>query len=139
VFGGYFDKEFKEPSRLFIKSLQKRKFSLLVSPILKAELLEAPEKVQKLLKVIPQEIILSIEISSESKRLRDQYLAEKIVNEKHMNDAHHIALAAVNDADIIVSWNFRHIVHYEKIRAFNAVNLREGYHVLDIYSPREVV
>ena len=57
----------------------------------------------------------------------------------HVNDAHHVALASVAGADMIVSWNFRHIVHHEKIRAFNAVNLKEGYGILAIYSPLEVV
>ena len=50
----------------------------------------------------------------------------------------HIALSTIADVDILVSWNFRHIVRYDKIRQFNAVNLEQGYHILDIYSPREV-
>jgi len=45
----------------------------------------------------------------------------------------------VNDADLIVRWNFRHIVQYQKIRGFNAVNLRQGYKNIEIRSPREVV
>ena len=40
---------------------------------------------------------------------------------------------------MIVSWNFKHMVHYDKIRGFNAVNLREGYGAIAIYSPLEVV
>jgi hypothetical protein len=51
----------------------------------------------------------------------------------------HVANATVGGADMIVSWNFRHIVHFRKIRGFNAVNLKEGYATLAIYSPREVV
>jgi hypothetical protein len=50
-----------------------------------------------------------------------------------------VAIASVNRASMIVSWNFRHIVHYEKIRGFNAVNLREGYPPIAIYSPKEVI
>ena len=42
-------------------------------------------------------------------------------------------------ADVIASWNFKHIVHYDKIRLFNAVNLREGYSLVDIRSPMEIV
>lgn len=40
---------------------------------------------------------------------------------------------------MIVSWNFKHIVHFDKMRGFNAVNLQEGYARLDIFSPLEVV
>lgn len=51
----------------------------------------------------------------------------------------HVANATVARVDFIVSWNFRHIVHFDKIRGDNAVNLREGYGMLDIHSPKEVV
>ena len=50
----------------------------------------------------------------------------------------HIALSTAADVDVLVSWNFKHIVHYDKIRQFNAVNLRLGYKSLQIFSPREV-
>ena len=55
------------------------------------------------------------------------------------NDAFHVALATVARADMIVSWNFKHIVHYEKMRGFNAVNLKEGYGQLEIHAPPEVI
>ena len=50
----------------------------------------------------------------------------------------HIAIAAVAEVDVVVSWNFRHIVRLDKIRLFNGVNLECGYKPLTIYSPREV-
>lgn len=50
----------------------------------------------------------------------------------------HIALATVNKVDLVVSWNFKHIVHYDKIRKFNSVNIELGYKPIEIYSPREV-
>jgi len=54
------------------------------------------------------------------------------------NDMIHIALATVANVDILVSWNFKHIVRFDKIRSFNAINLEKGYKALQIYSPREV-
>ena len=50
----------------------------------------------------------------------------------------HIALASIADVDVLVSWNFRHIVRLDRIRPFGAVNLESGYRVLSIYSSREV-
>ena len=50
----------------------------------------------------------------------------------------HIALATIAEVDAIVSWNFKHIVHFEKIQKFNAVNIEMGYKPISIYSPREV-
>ena len=54
-------------------------------------------------------------------------------------DAEHIASASVADVDLIVSWNFKHIVHFEKIRGYHAVNLLRGFHQIPIHSPTEVI
>jgi hypothetical protein len=53
-------------------------------------------------------------------------------------DAQHIAVATVARVDVLVSWNFRHIVNVDRIHGFNAVNLRAGYPLLEIRSPLEV-
>ena len=50
----------------------------------------------------------------------------------------HIAIATIAEADVLVSWNFQHIVRLDKIRQFNSVNIELGYKQLTIYSPREV-
>jgi hypothetical protein len=61
-----------------------------------------------------------------------------ILTPKFYNDLLHIALAPVGQVDVVVSWNFRHIVHFNKIRLFNAVNIEQGYRSIQIFSPREV-
>ncbi|MCH7554415.1 MAG: PIN domain protein, partial [Proteobacteria bacterium] len=98
-----------------------------------------PDDVQQILAALPEETTEALVRSEESEQLRNAYLADHVVGESATADAHHVALATVGRADLIVSWNFRHIVHLDKIRAFNAVNLREGYGLLEIRSPREVV
>jgi hypothetical protein len=70
--------------------------------------------------------------------LTDAYIGHQILTEKYRNDMVHIALAAVHNIDIVVSWNSRHIVHYDKIAKSNAVNLEYGFRQLMILSPREV-
>lgn len=60
------------------------------------------------------------------------------ITPKYHNDGIHIALATVAEVDVLVSWNFRHIVNFNKIRLFNAVNMEQGYKQIQIYSPREV-
>nr|VFJ48364.1 MAG: hypothetical protein BECKDK2373B_GA0170837_102027 [Candidatus Kentron sp. DK] len=54
-------------------------------------------------------------------------------------DAQHIAMASVERADLLVSWNFKHIVNIQRIHAYNSVNLRLGYPILEIRSPLEVI
>lgn len=70
--------------------------------------------------------------------MRAKYLERGVLRTRFENDMLHIALATVADVDVLVSWNFRHIVRLEKIRLFNAVNIELGYKALTIYSPREV-
>ncbi len=80
-----------------------------------------------------------VEIGEEAERLQVLYLKADVVGPTCANDALHVALAVVAHADMIVSWNFKHIVHFDKMRGFNAVNIREGYGRLEILSPLEVV
>ena len=61
------------------------------------------------------------------------------MEEKWTDDAGHVAAATIGGADLIVSWNFRHIVHFDKIRQYNAISVLNGYHEIDIRSPAEVI
>jgi len=73
-----------------------------------------------------------IKVDEESLALLTKYLERSILGSKYRNDMLHISLATVAEVDILTSWNFKHIVHFEKIRAFNAVNIENGYKRLEI-------
>ena len=75
----------------------------------------------------------------EASRLADQYIASKTIGVGNIEDAQHIATATVHRVDVLVSWNFKHIVNLERIRGYNSVNLRLGYPLLEIRTPQEVV
>ena len=81
----------------------------------------------------------TVEIGADAIALRQAYLKEEIVSTKYAADALHVALATVSNAKMIVSWNFKHIVHFQKIPLYNAVNKIKGYDSIDIYSPLEVI
>jgi hypothetical protein len=70
--------------------------------------------------------------------LADAYISAGIVGENAREDAVHAAAAAVASADLIMSWNFRHIVRYDRIQGFNGVNVLSAYRALDIRCPLEV-
>lgn len=74
----------------------------------------------------------------ESEELAEEYVRQEVVSRRMLVDAQHIAVATVARVDVLVSWNFRHIVNLDRIRGFNAVNLRMGYSMLEIRSPLEV-
>jgi hypothetical protein len=87
-------------------------------------------------------IDIDCEIISETEEtieLAYKYIKAGILSKNFEDDARHIAVATVNNVDMLVSWNFKHIVHFDKIRQFNGVNMSEGYKQIEIYSPREVV
>ena len=139
VFGGCFDEEFAKESGALFQEVRSGRFRLLVSSTTIRELDNAPKEVQAVLGSISPEVIEYLELSDEVADLRDAYITAGIVGASSLRDAEHIALASVADADLVVSWNFKHIVHYEKIAGYNAVNLLRGYRPLQIFSPREVV
>lgn len=139
VIGGCFDEEFAKESRAVMQAAREGRFVLLLSDLLGDELQGAVLEKQAVVADLPADAFEAVVRNDETARLRDAYLLAEVVGPRHAVDAHHIALATVWRADLVVSWNFKHIVHWDKIRMFNAVNLREGYPEIEIRSPREVV
>lgn len=139
VFGGCFDDEFSAESRQFFEEVKTGKFLLVISETTLFELKEAPKEVREVLTALRTELVEIIEGAEEIGALRDAYIKAGILGEASIRDAAHVAAASVADVDLIVSWNFKHIVHYEKIRGFHAINLLKGYRMIEIYSPKEVI
>ena len=104
-----------------------------------AELEKAPENVIALLRTLPQRAVERVPIDANVLYLRDAYLKAGILTPRWADDAAHVAAATVARADAIVSWNFRHIVRLDKMNAYNRINVLEGYGILTIVSPKEVV
>ena len=139
VVGGCLDDEFLEASTALMERARRGGVLLLVSSLLIDELADAPPAVQQVMLDLPESCLARIDLDEEADALARAYLNAGVLNEGSLDDARHVAMASVHDADLIVSWNFRHIVQYQKIRGFNAVNLRQGYRNIEIRSPREVV
>lgn len=138
VFGGVFDEIFETASRAFFQQVTDGRFQLVISPIVQDEIEQAPAKVQKWFDefAIHAEVIL---ITQEVLQLRQAYLNVGIVTTKSAADALHVALATVARCHLIISWNFKHIVHFQKIPLYQGVNLVNGYEAIHIYSPLEVL
>ena len=139
VVGGCCDAGFADASRAVIELFVSGQALLIFSSLLATELERAPADVQAWALKVPAAFAERVESTAEAEALRDLYLAAGVVGPASLLDAHHVAIATVARADMIVSWNFKHIVHHEKMAGFNAVNLREGYPALRIFSPLEVV
>jgi len=139
VVGGCEDSEFAEASlslwRLFIKG----DFVQVLSEHTLRELSGAPENVRAHLLDVPVANQIMLADTPEADVLAETYLAHGIVGPGSRSDALHVALATVARVDVLVSWNFKHIVNLKRIRLFNAVNLEQGYGLIEIRSPREVL
>jgi len=138
VIGGCHDKEFAPWSNGLIEDFRLRNYIPVISDLTFEELIKAPKPVKQTLKKLVEFEPEIIEINDDALNLAEIYLERRILTPKYRDDARHIALATVANVDVLVSWNFKHIVHYDKIRLFNAVNLEQGLKTIDIYSPREV-
>ncbi len=88
---------------------------------------------------MPPNFLCQVAISEEAESLAEEYLVRGAVPRKFAADALHIAIATLSPSDLLVSWNFKHIVNVFRIRRYNSVNILLGYRQLEIRSPREVV
>ena len=138
VFGGYFDKEFDEDTIKFFEKVINDKITIIVSDTVTTELKTAPDKVRAFYNSIPQDIIKEVPLTDEIKELANKYILAKVLSEKHLADCRHIAAAIIYNADIVVSWNFKHLVNLERKTGYNSVNIKEGYKIIDIVTPKEV-
>src|SRR5580704_6001106 len=139
VFGGCFDDEFKAESVGFFEEVRQGRFIVVVSNVTLDELELAPDLVRGVLADLPPQQVEIVSASPESDALRDAYLEAAVVGPASINDAAHIAVATISKVDLVVSWNFKHIVHFERIGGYEGVNSLRGYRSPRIYSPREVV
>ncbi|MCS6938161.1 MAG: hypothetical protein NZM94_02765 [Roseiflexus sp.] len=139
VLGGCFDAEFAPWSNGLMRDIRRGLFVPVLSEIVTVEVANAPVNVQTLYAELVSGSAEVLTVNRSALELAEAYQQRGILTPKFYNDGVHIALATVSDVDLLVSWNFKHVVHYDKIRKFNAVNLEWGYKPLQIFSPREVV
>ncbi len=139
VIGGCFDIEFKEWSIKLFNEFKSGEKIAVVSDITLDELELAREEIREVLNDIPESFKEFILSDDESDNLANKYIKEKAVSNKYYEDAQHIAIATIHKVDVLVSWNFKHIVNLERIRKYNAVNLMNGYPMIEIRNPREIL
>ena len=139
VFGGCFDSGFEESSNNLLEEFKLGLKIIMISDLTLKELEEAPQNVRRLVEEIPEEYKEFVILDDEATTLARHYIKDGAVTEKYLVDAQHIAVATIQRVDVLVSWNFKHIVNLTRIRLYNSVNLKYGYSLLEIRSPQEVL
>ncbi len=139
VVGGYFDDEFSEATIELFKRLENKEIVFVISDLLDLELTGAPQNVRELLHNYSSDKFERIQLSEEAIQLADKYITENVVGKTSLEDCRHIALATINRVDVLASWNFKHIVNLDRIKGYNSVNLKLGYPMIEIRSPKDLI
>jgi predicted nucleic acid-binding protein len=139
VFGGLFDIEFEKETLLLFEKVKNGQILCVYSDLTENELAKAPEKVRMFFQNLSDEQKEKVIVTPDALTLAKTYVTEKVVGQTSFDDCVHIATATIHKVDLLVSWNFKHIVNVYRIRGYNAINLKLGYAVLDIHSPKEIV
>jgi len=144
VIGAIFDTE--DPNRVeqtkYLLSILKDRdgYVPFISNILIEEIERAPiqirSELEKQIKEMKCEIIYE---NKSSINLVSEYIKKRIVSNKYREDARHLAIAVIQNMDLIVTWNCVHMANYRKKRMIWAVNLMLGYDQIDIVTPLEVI
>jgi len=138
IVGGFFDKEFEKETKALFKRLENKEIIFVTSEVLNQELEKAPQYVKKLLDNY-KDYIEQVESTQEARTLATCYITEKVIGKASIEDCQHIAIATINKVDVLASWNFKHIVNLTRIKGYNAVNLKNGYQILEIRNPKELL
>jgi predicted nucleic acid-binding protein len=138
VLGGYFDDEFSIDTKQLFDEILRGEYKLVISDLTEKELVNAPDRVRILLKDLKIDFEV-ISVTQESIELATDYIKEKVVGQTSLDDCIHIATATINKVDLLISWNFKHIVNILRIRGYNSINLRNGYSTLEIRSPKDLI
>ena len=139
VWGGYEDEEFEEWTVPFFEQARQGRFTIVLSDVTLRELVPAPSRVKELTESIPDQFLELVSLTEEQDILAQHYIEEGILTPKYESDAQHIAIATVLKGDSLVSWNFKHMVNFFRIKQYNSINLKFGYSIIDIRTPKEII
>ena len=122
------------------KEISVRKYEAFTSDYVVDELEKAPlDKQTKMMALLNEYNITVLRKRDEAEILADIYIVEGVIPQKFRADGLHIAIATVNDLDMIISMNFKHIVKRKTAKMTGHINIMNGYRAIEIYSPMEVI
>lgn len=139
VLGGCEDSEFRDDSRRLMREFVAGRSILVISDLTLGELENSPPAVRDIPNQVPIEHVETIFVTKDEIDLAEAYITQGAISSKMRTDALHIALATIARVDVLVSWNFQHIVNLNRIHAYNSVNLKLGYPLIEIRTPKEVI
>ncbi|MCX6842549.1 MAG: hypothetical protein NTX53_09750 [candidate division WOR-3 bacterium] len=144
VFGFCFDENARnalrrEAAATLLKQIDLGLSDAVTSPLTFEELRRAHEPLRtKLLAAVGVVGQLRAD-KQEVEHLAAAYIRNNVIPQAFADDAGHVAYATIGKADLLVSLNLRHLANEWAERKIGAVNLQEGYQLLRIRTPEEVL
>lgn len=85
------------------------------------------------------EVFPMLDIDDEARSLAEKIILRRAIPAEYPEDALHIAVAAVNGMEIILTWNFAHLNNPFTRKMVRQVVEGEGYECPEICSPEELM
>lgn len=127
-------------AKTFLERIKKGNYEAFISRLLIEGISRAPKEIREgLFKIVEELDVPVLEETRESLELAEVFLREGIIPERFRDDARHIAIAVFYELDLVVSWNYEHMVNIRVKNMVNSVCLRLGFRLLDMVSPEEVI
>ena len=139
VFGGVFDAEFAYETSMLFEHIEAGRIKCVYSGLAETELKRAPEKVRIFFQNLCSDNLEKVSVNEAVLKLARRYIDDNVVGITSFDDCIHIALATFYQVDMLISWNFKHIVNPIRIPGYNSVNLQLGYKAIEIRSPRAIL
>ena len=125
-----------EQTRKLWEILQSNRYEVIISDLVLAEINECKEPKRAILKEYLSMIDYNrVCITEETEEIANEIIKEKILTKKSYDDCMHIASAILSDCNIIVSWNFKHMVNVDTINGIRKITFSRRYNNIDIYAP----
>jgi predicted nucleic acid-binding protein len=132
--------EKQEVTRQFFKWLAISPDKLYISELVLAELNRAsPDVRNKLLEAVVRLPVENLSITDEAVDLAGRYVRDGVIPTRYRDDAVHVALAVLNNLDVVVTWNMKHLAHVRRIEGINRTNLAMRLPLIRIHTPEEVI
>lgn len=139
VFSAYVDERAPERRRETMEFWERLpEFEAATSEVTRREVGRVPDAAQRerLLRLVEEVAVHAV--TDEMRALAKRYMEAGIFPTGNRNDALHVAAAALTRQDVVVSWNFRHLVNRRRRAAINHLNVSSGLPTIDIVAPPEV-
>jgi len=132
--------DIRKATERFLDEAREGRYDLFVSDVVMEEIARASEeKSERLRNLVTELDPVFLEFDEESFSLAHEFLRIGAVPPSKADDARHVAVALTRGLDVLVSWNYRHLVNVRRRELFHQVGITNGYYKpLQIVTPPEV-